>query len=71
MTTTNTMFTKAAGSTSYPGGGTDIGVISSSSAATSTLYEGGIHIAYKAGIPVSGDVTNAASGGWEQGVTIV
>lgn len=46
VTSTITMFTKAKGSTTYPGGGTDIGMISSGSAGTESLYECGIMIAY-------------------------
>jgi hypothetical protein len=51
LTTTNTMFTKAAGSTTYPAGSTDIGMISSGSAGTDSLYECGILVAY---IPSAG-----------------
>ncbi len=46
LTTTNTMFTKVAGSTTYPAGNTDIGMISSGSAGTDSLYECGVLIAY-------------------------
>jgi len=46
LTTTNTMFTKAAGSTTYPGGNTDIGMNSGTTAGTKSLYECGILVAY-------------------------
>jgi len=47
VTTSNAMFTKAAGSTTYPAGtGTDIGMITSATATTVSLYECGIMFAY-------------------------
>lgn len=48
LTTTVTLFTQVAGSTTYPAGNTDIGIIQPISAAiTSKLYECGILVAYK------------------------
>lgn len=47
VTTSNAMFTKAAGSTTYPAGtGTDIGMVTSATATTVSLYEAGIIVAY-------------------------
>lgn len=46
LTSTNTMFTKVAGSTSYPAGNTDIGIITSTTVTTVSLYECGIIVAY-------------------------
>lgn len=54
LTSTNTMFTKVAGSTTYPPGtGTDIGIITSTTLTTVSLYECGVMVAY----------TPAAAGG--------
>jgi hypothetical protein len=48
--TTNALFTKAAGSTTYPAGaGHDIGEVTSATATTVSLYEAGILFAYLAG----------------------
>ena len=47
LTGSNAMFTKAAGSTSYPAGsGADIGIITSTDVTTVSLYECGIMVAY-------------------------
>lgn len=46
LTSTNTMFTKVAGSTSYPSGATDIGIITSTTVTTVSLYECGIILAF-------------------------
>lgn len=47
LTTTNTMFTKVAGATTYPAGtGTDIGIITTTALQTVSLYECGIIFAY-------------------------
>lgn len=53
LTTTATMYTKAAGSTTYPAGtGTDIGAQTDTALTTTSLYECGIVVAY---IPSSGN----------------
>ncbi len=46
LTSANTMFTKAAGSTVYPAGGTDIGIITTTALTTVSLYECGIMVAF-------------------------
>ncbi len=47
ITSTNTMYTKVAGSTTYPAGtGTDIGVTTDTSLTTVSLFETGIMVAY-------------------------
>jgi len=47
LTSTNTMFTKAAGSSTYPAGtGKDIGEITSTTVTTVSLYEAGVIVAY-------------------------
>lgn len=46
LTTTNTMFTKAAGSGTYPAGNTDIGMNAGTTAGTKSMYEAGIMVAY-------------------------
>lgn len=52
LTTAATLFTKSAGSTSYPAGtGSDIGITSSATAGTYSLYDAGVNIAY---IPSTG-----------------
>lgn len=54
LTSTNTMFTKAAGSTTYPAGsGTDIGIVTSTTVTTVSLYETGIMIAFIPASPVT------------------
>ena len=54
-TSTAQLFTKIAGSTSYPPGtGSDIGIINAATSATYTLYGAGILVAY---IPSAGGVT--------------
>lgn len=50
LTSSNTMFTKIAGSTTYPAGNTDIGVITTTALTTVSLYECGVIVAY---IPAS------------------
>lgn len=48
LTSSNTMFTKFAGSTTYPPGtGADIGIVTSTTVTTVSLYECGIVVAYK------------------------
>lgn len=46
LTSTNTMFKKAKGSTTYPAGGTDIGIVTTTALTTVSLYESGIMVAY-------------------------
>jgi hypothetical protein len=46
LTSTPTIFTKVAGVTTYPQGGTDIGIITSTTVTTVSLYECGVIIAY-------------------------
>lgn len=46
LTNTNTMFLKVAGSTTYPVGGTDIGIVTSATLTTVSLYECGIIFAF-------------------------
>lgn len=46
LTSTATAFLKAAGSTSYPAGGTDIGIVTSTTVTTVSLYECGTMFAY-------------------------
>lgn len=46
LTSTNTLFTKVAGSATYPAGGTDIGIVTDTSLTTVTLNEAGIIVAY-------------------------
>lgn len=47
LTSTSTMFTKAAGSSTYPAGtGTDIGIITDATATTVSLFECGVMVAY-------------------------
>lgn len=55
LTSTNTMFTKIAGSTTYPAGNTDIGVTTATTVTTVSLYECGVVVAY---IPASGHTKN-------------
>lgn len=50
LTSTTAFFTKIAGSTTYPGGNTDIGIITSTTLTTVSLYECGVIVAY---IPAS------------------
>lgn len=46
LTSSNTMFTAASANTTYPTGGTDIGIITSTTLTTVSLFECGIVIAY-------------------------
>lgn len=46
VTTSAAIFTKVAGSTTYPVGGTDIGVVTSTTVTTFSLYECGVLFAY-------------------------
>jgi len=46
LTSTITIFEKIAGSTTYPAGGTDIGIITTTALTTVSLYECGIAVAY-------------------------
>lgn len=55
VTTAETIFTKVAGSSTYPAStGTDIGMITSATATTVSLYECGVIVAF---IPAAGSVT--------------
>lgn len=59
LTSSNTMFTKFAGSSTYPpGSGADIGIITATTVTTVSLYEGGIVVAY---IPAPGPDTPSVS----------
>ncbi len=46
LTSTETLFTKIAGSATYPAGNTDIGIITSTTVTTVSLYEAGIIVAF-------------------------
>ena len=46
LTSTNTAFLAAAGSTVYPAGGTDVGIVTSTALTTVSLYECGVMVAY-------------------------
>lgn len=46
LTSTNTMFEKIAGSTQYPSGNTDIGITTSTTSTTVSLYECGVVVAF-------------------------
>ena len=46
LTSTITFFTKIAGSTTYPAGGTDIGLITTTALTTVSLYEAGIVVGF-------------------------
>ena len=46
LTSTITTFTKMKGSTTYPAGGTDIGIVTSTGLTTVSLYECGIIFVY-------------------------
>jgi len=46
LTSAITIFTKIAGSTTYPAGGTDIGIVTTTALTTVSLYEAGIIVAY-------------------------
>ncbi len=63
LTTTITVFTKIAGSASYPAGtGTDIGIITTTALTTVSLYEAGIIVAYRpTGISTSSSVSSSPS----------
>lgn len=51
LTSTITMFTKVAGSATYPpGSGHDIGIITDATATTVSLYEAGILVAYRSAV---------------------
>lgn len=54
LTSTETIFTKAKGSTTYPAGGTDIGIITSTTLTTVSLYECGLIFAY---IPAAASIS--------------
>lgn len=51
LTSANTAFLKAKGGTAYPGGGTDIGIITDTSLTTVSLYECGLMFAYTPALP--------------------
>lgn len=55
LTGTAAIFTTIAGSTAYPAGGTDIGIITTTAVTTVSLYECGIVVAY---VPGSGTAYN-------------
>lgn len=46
LTSTPTIFTKVAGSSTYPGGATDIGIITTTALTTVSLYECGVVVGY-------------------------
>lgn len=56
LTSTNTMFTAFAGSTTYPAGGTDIGMVTTTAITTVSLFECGIMVAFL-GPPVTTTTT--------------
>lgn len=58
LTSSSTVFTKIAGSTTYPVGGTDIGIVTGTTLTTVGLYECGIMVAF---IPASVSTTNLLS----------
>lgn len=58
LTSTATVFTAVAGSATYPTGGTDIGIVTSTTLTTVGLYECGIMVAF---IPASVSTTNLLS----------
>jgi len=61
LTSTITVFTKIAGSTVYPAGtGTDIGIVTSTTATTVSLYECGIIVAYISKLPAKIKQVNQA-----------
>lgn len=60
IATSSKYFTAFAGSTTYPGGGTDIGLITDTSLTTVRLYECGIMVAYIPGGAFPGDDSNFA-----------
>lgn len=51
LTSSNTAFLKAKGATTYPAGGTDIGIITSTDLTTVSLYECGLMFTYTPGLP--------------------
>lgn len=61
LTSTNTLFEKAAGSTSYPTGTTDVGEITDTSLTTVSLYEAGVLFAYSPFTTTSTYNTNGIS----------
>lgn len=58
LTSSATLFTKIAGSTTYPVGGTDIGIVTGTTVTTVGLYECGILVAF---IPAQVSTTNLLS----------
>lgn len=56
LTSTNTMFIKIAGSTTYPAGNTDIGIITATTVTTVSLYEAGIIVAYIPAVVTTGNI---------------
>lgn len=50
LTSTATLFTKFASSSTYPAGGTDIGIVTSTTVTTVSLYECGVIVAYIPGV---------------------
>lgn len=56
----NTMFTQIAGSATYPAGtGTDIGIITATTATTVSLYEAGVMVAYIPAVAAAGTYKGA------------
>lgn len=53
LTSTSSLFKKIAGSSSYPAGGTDIGMVTSTTLTTVGLYECGVLIAFIPGVVAS------------------
>jgi hypothetical protein len=53
LTSTPTLFFKAKGSTTYPAGSTDVGLITTTAVTTVSLYECGVLVAYVPAAPVS------------------
>lgn len=62
LTSTNTMFTKAAGSSTYPSTGAAIGIITSTTLTTVSLYECGVLVAYIPSVAVSAAPTHMMMG---------
>lgn len=50
LTSANTMFTKVKGSSTYPAGGTDIGITTTTALTTVSLFECGVIVAYTPGV---------------------
>lgn len=59
LTSANTMFTAAKGSTTFPAGGTDIGIITATDLTTVSLYEAGVLFALEPSVAVVRDMISA------------